>query len=148
QPKGAKKDVPGRLLDFLFGWLFRLFNAAFRKGTAGYTRVVGASLRGLAPLPVIALAAAGGWLGWQLPLFRSWLDRLALPAGVKGFLLNPGWVSSELRMAAGVIAGLLAGVLLTHLLRRGGDARLLRMGLTGSAVVLLGYGGLLANTWY
>ncbi|MFO0844236.1 MAG: efflux RND transporter permease subunit [Gemmataceae bacterium] len=148
QPKGAKKDLLGRLLDFLFGWLFWLFNAAFRKGTAGYTRVVGASLSGLAPLPVVGLAAAGGWLGWQLPRFGPWLDRLGLPAGVKGFLLSPAWVSSELRMAAGVVAGLLVGALLIRLLRRWGDVRLLRLGLTGSVVVLLGYGGLLANTWY
>src|SRR5438309_1383330 len=29
QPRGAKKDPLGRLLDGLLGWFFRLFNAAF-----------------------------------------------------------------------------------------------------------------------
>ena len=30
QPRGAKKDLLGRLLDLLLGWFFRLFNWAFR----------------------------------------------------------------------------------------------------------------------
>src|SRR5262249_5201525 len=44
-PRGARKDALGRLLDFLFGWFFRLFNRAFRWATGGYTAVVGRLLR-------------------------------------------------------------------------------------------------------
>src|SRR5436309_11181674 len=40
QPSGAKKDLFGRLLDLVLGWFFRLFNFSFKKGTAGYPRVV------------------------------------------------------------------------------------------------------------
>src|SRR5260370_32707703 len=29
-PRGAQQDLLGRLLDFLFGWFFSLFNCSFR----------------------------------------------------------------------------------------------------------------------
>src|SRR5208282_4891614 len=33
QPRGARKDPLGQLLEFCLGWFFRLFNWAFRRGT-------------------------------------------------------------------------------------------------------------------
>src|SRR5438874_7257623 len=68
-PRGAKKDLLGRLLDFLFGWFFRLFNWAFRRGIGLYTGIVGLALRGSA----IVLLLYGGlvlltwWTSTQLP---------------------------------------------------------------------------------
>ncbi|MGH7170121.1 MAG: efflux RND transporter permease subunit, partial [Gemmataceae bacterium] len=53
QPNGAKKDWFGRLLDLLLGRFFRLFNAAFRQSTRGYTRMVGLMLRGSAVVLVL-----------------------------------------------------------------------------------------------
>src|SRR5437764_2244356 len=48
QPKGERKDAPGRLLDFTLGWFFRLFNWSFKLGTNTYLRTVGVVLRGSA----------------------------------------------------------------------------------------------------
>src|SRR5205823_3786626 len=59
QPRGARKDLPGRLLDLLLGWFFRLFNAAFRSSSHGYTRLVGRALRASA----VVLVLYGGLLG-------------------------------------------------------------------------------------
>src|SRR5947209_13924480 len=64
--RGAKKDVPGRMLDLFLGWFFRLFNWGFRRATGGYTRVVGRALRGSAV--VLALYAgllALTWIGFH-----------------------------------------------------------------------------------
>jgi multidrug efflux pump len=71
QPKSAKKDWFGRLLDFTLGWFFRLFNATFQRGINGYTRVVGASLRGSA----FVLVLYGGLLG------LTWWTSTKLPSG-------------------------------------------------------------------
>jgi multidrug efflux pump len=70
QPRGAKKDPFGRMLDFSLGWFFRLFNWGFRRTTSLYTRVVGLALRGSA----IVLVVYGGlllltwWTSAQLPV--------------------------------------------------------------------------------
>jgi multidrug efflux pump len=70
QPRGAKKDLFGQLLDLLLGWLFRIFNWSFRFGSGVYQRTVALALRG----SLIVLAIYGGLLGltwWtsnQLPL--------------------------------------------------------------------------------
>ncbi len=53
KPKGAKKDIFARLLDFLFGWFFRLFNWGFKRATNAYLRVVGMMLRGAAIVLVL-----------------------------------------------------------------------------------------------
>src|SRR5438045_7324054 len=45
QPKGARRDPLGRLLDWTLGWFFRLFNVSFRKGVGLYTRLVSGGLR-------------------------------------------------------------------------------------------------------
>jgi multidrug efflux pump len=71
QPKGAKKDVLGRALDFTLGWFFKLFNWGFRHTTNTYTRVVGMSLR----VSFLVLAVYGGLLG------LTWLISAKLPAG-------------------------------------------------------------------
>ncbi|HEY7424191.1 MAG TPA: efflux RND transporter permease subunit [Gemmataceae bacterium] len=66
RPHGAKKDLPGRILDGLLGWFFRLFNTAFRWGTRRYTGLVGRALRGSA----VVLLLYGGllvltWVGFN-----------------------------------------------------------------------------------
>ena len=45
QPRGAKKDWFGLLLDRVFGWLFRGFNAAFGKTVSVYVPTVGRLIR-------------------------------------------------------------------------------------------------------
>src|SRR5206468_2106481 len=40
KPAGARKDPFGRLLDFVLGWFFRLFNRTFTYGTGAYLRGV------------------------------------------------------------------------------------------------------------
>jgi multidrug efflux pump len=84
QPKGAKKDVVGRLLDFSLGWFFRLFNFAFRHGTKAYTRSVRLALRG----SIIVLFLYGGLLSltyWEFGRLPSGY----IPAQDKGYLLIP-----------------------------------------------------------
>lgn len=71
QPRGAKKDLPGRLLDLLLGWFFRGFNAVFRRAAVGYTHLVGVTLRGSA----LILVLYGGLLG------LTWWTFSRLPAG-------------------------------------------------------------------
>src|SRR5262245_14054080 len=53
-----KKDLPSRLMDKLFGWLFRPFNRAFAWGGNKYAGAVGGVLR----KSVIALVLYGGLL--------------------------------------------------------------------------------------
>ncbi len=69
QPRGAKKDLAGRLLDLLLGWFFRLFNWGFARVTGGYVRLVGLALRGSAVVMVIygGLLALTGWTYSSLP---------------------------------------------------------------------------------
>jgi multidrug efflux pump len=38
---GAKKDAPQRVIDFLFGWFFTVFNWVFRRGATGVASVLG-----------------------------------------------------------------------------------------------------------
>jgi multidrug efflux pump subunit AcrB len=59
QPRGAKKDLPGRILDLVLGWFFRLFNATFRRATGAYTGVVGLALRGCAVVLVLYVGMLG-----------------------------------------------------------------------------------------
>ncbi len=140
QPSGAKKDWFGRLLDFVFGWFFWLFNEAFQHIKAAYLWVVGASLCRSAPVSVLLLGVVGGFLGWELPMIGVWLERLGLPA----------WINSELRIIVGLAAGLIVGGLIYRGLDRlaGSYRRFLSLRMAGSAVVLLAYGGLLADTLY
>src|SRR5207245_789463 len=68
-PRGARKDLFGRLLDFLLGWLFRLFNWTFRRGTGLYLGVVQLALRGSAIVLVLygGLLLVTWWTHEQLP---------------------------------------------------------------------------------
>ena len=68
-PRGAKRDLLGRLLDLLLGWFFRLFNWSFRHSTTIYTRVVGLALRGSAIVLVVygGLLALTWWTSTRLP---------------------------------------------------------------------------------
>jgi hydrophobe/amphiphile efflux-1 (HAE1) family protein len=59
QPRGAPPDRLTRLLDGLFGWIFRPFNWAFARGSAGYGSAVNRVIRRSG----IALAVYGGLLG-------------------------------------------------------------------------------------
>jgi multidrug efflux pump len=69
--RGARKDLPGRTLDAVLGWFFRLFNAAFRRSTAAYTGVVGRLLRASS----LVLVVYGGLLG------LTWWTSHRLPTG-------------------------------------------------------------------
>jgi multidrug efflux pump len=70
QRRGAKKDIPGRVLDFSLGWFFALFNWAFRRGTSAYASIVSRAVRGSA----VVLTVYGGllvltwWTSAQLPV--------------------------------------------------------------------------------
>lgn len=82
QPHGAKKDLPARILDFTFGWFFRLFNGFFDLCTGIYTRIVGVSLR----LNFLVLVVYGGLL------YATWWGFSHTPSGFipqqdKGYLL-------------------------------------------------------------
>jgi multidrug efflux pump len=94
QPRGAKKDVLGRLLDLTLGWFFRLFNAVFRRAAHGYTRVVGLALKATAVVLVIYSVLLGltylGFKGVPAPLrpesakglkLGSWDVANGMPAG-------------------------------------------------------------------
>ncbi len=58
KPRGGRRDPLTWLLDMTLGWLFGLFNAAFRAGTAAYAWSVGRLLR----LSILVLAAYVGLL--------------------------------------------------------------------------------------
>jgi multidrug efflux pump len=82
QPKDAKKDIPSRLLNLVFGWFFWLFNNGFRLATFGYVRTVGVSLRAI---PVVLIVYIG------LLALTIW-EFLNLPTGFiptqdKGYVL-------------------------------------------------------------
>jgi hydrophobe/amphiphile efflux-1 (HAE1) family protein len=82
QPRGARKDVVGRLLDLVLGWFFRLFNRSFSLSTTVYTRLVRLFLRG----SVIVLVVYAGLMlltGWG---FRQ-LPTGFIPSQDKGYLL-------------------------------------------------------------
>jgi multidrug efflux pump len=56
KPRGAREDVPTRLLNNAFGWLFRPFNRAF----AGLSGRYGSVVRGLTRRSAVALVVYGG----------------------------------------------------------------------------------------
>ena len=82
KPHGAKKDILTRLLDFCFGWFFRLFNSVFTVGTNGYTWIVGVLLR----VSVIALLIYGGLLCLTYWTFTQ-VPTGFIPDQDKGYLL-------------------------------------------------------------
>jgi multidrug efflux pump len=82
QPKGAPRDLLGRLLDTMFGWLFRLFNVTFQRGTSFYERLVRHALR----LSALVLAIYGVLVGLTWWGFTQ-LPTGFIPAQDKGYLL-------------------------------------------------------------
>src|SRR6478736_3363244 len=69
RPHGTPPDRLTRVIDFLFGWLFRLFNRAFRRGSDGYGSVVGRVIRrrGLVLAMYAVLVAVTGVSFSRLP---------------------------------------------------------------------------------
>jgi multidrug efflux pump len=53
QPRGAKKDIVGRILNFCLGWFFALFNWGFGLTTNTYTRAVSLAVRGSALILIL-----------------------------------------------------------------------------------------------
>src|SRR5207237_579490 len=86
QPVGAKRDPFGRLLDFVLGWFFRLFNVSFQKGVGLYTRLVRGALRVsvLVLVVYVGLLTLTGWGFTRLPSgFIPSQDRGNLMAAVQ-----------------------------------------------------------------
>jgi multidrug efflux pump len=82
QPHGAKKDWLTRLLDAVFGWLFRGFNGLFMRGASVYERLVGLAIRGTA----LALLVYVGLLGLTYLGFKR-VPTGFVPAQDRGYLL-------------------------------------------------------------
>lgn len=82
RPHKAKQDPLTWLVNFLFGWFFRLFDWVFKTGTRGYTRVVG----GLIRIPLIVLIVYGGLVGLTVWGYQA-LPTGFIPAQDKGYLI-------------------------------------------------------------
>lgn len=82
RPHGAARDPLTRVLDFLLGWFFRLFNLTFNASSALYTKLVGGLLR----VSVLALVVYAGLLGvtyWEFNRVPTGF----IPQQDKGYLL-------------------------------------------------------------
>ncbi|MEO6103925.1 MAG: multidrug efflux RND transporter permease subunit [Pseudoxanthomonas sp.] len=86
KPHDAKKDAPSRLIDRLFGWLFRPFNRFFKRGSERYEGAVSRALgrRGAVFAVYFVLLIAAGVMFKAVPTgFIPLQDKLYLIAGVK-----------------------------------------------------------------
>ncbi len=86
KPHGAAPDRLTRLIDFLFGWLFRPFNRFFNKSSEKYQGAVSRSLRRRGAVFVIylvLLGATGSLFKLVPPGFIPVQDKMYLIAGVK-----------------------------------------------------------------
>ncbi|HEL9828759.1 TPA: multidrug efflux RND transporter permease subunit, partial [Klebsiella pneumoniae] len=86
KPHGAKKDLPTRLIDRLFGWIFRPFNRIFLRSSNGYQGLVSKTLgrRGAVFAVYLLLLCAAGVMFKVVPGgFIPTQDKLYLIGGVK-----------------------------------------------------------------
>jgi multidrug efflux pump len=67
KPHKAKKDLVTRVIDFLFGWFFRLFNTGLEKLNQGYVVALGQVVR----LSVLVLCVYVGLLGLTYLGFKT-----------------------------------------------------------------------------
>jgi hydrophobe/amphiphile efflux-1 (HAE1) family protein len=82
RPHQAKPDPLTWLVNFLFGWFFRLFDWLFKRGTRGYTRIVG----GLIRVPLLVLFVYGGLVALTIWGYQA-LPTGFIPAQDKGYLI-------------------------------------------------------------
>ena len=86
KPHDAAKDAPSRLIDRLFGWIFRPFNRFFKRNSERYQGTVSRSLshRGrVFAVYAVLLLATGLVFSWVPRGFIPIQDKLYLIAGVK-----------------------------------------------------------------
>jgi multidrug efflux pump len=86
KPHGAAPDAPTRLIDRLFGWLFRRFNRLFTGSAERYQAAVARALRGRGAVFAVyaVLLAAAGLMFQVVPGgFIPTQDKLYLIGGVK-----------------------------------------------------------------
>lgn len=86
KPHGAKKDIPTRIIDRLFGWLFRPFNRFFNKSSERYQQGVSRALhrRGAVFMIYVLLLGATAFMFKTVPGgFIPTQDKLYLIGGVK-----------------------------------------------------------------
>jgi multidrug efflux pump len=86
KPHGAAKDAPSRLIDRLFGWLFRPFNRFFNSSSHRYQGAVSRILgrRGAVFAVYVGLLLATGVMFKLVPAgFIPTQDKMYLIAGVK-----------------------------------------------------------------
>lgn len=86
RPHDAAKDAPSRLIDRLFGWLFRPFNRFFKKNSQRYEGAVSRALsrRGAVFAVYLVLLVGAGVMFKLVPGgFIPLQDKLYLIAGVK-----------------------------------------------------------------
>ncbi|MFO0975244.1 MAG: multidrug efflux RND transporter permease subunit [Planctomycetaceae bacterium] len=82
RPAHGPQDWLTRLLNLLFGWLFRVFNFGMRWSVSGYTAMTGRLLR----VPVLVLVVYVGLLGLTWAGFKS-LPTGFIPSQDKGYLV-------------------------------------------------------------
>ncbi len=86
KPHDAKKDAPSRLIERLFGWVFRPFNRFFKRGSQRYEGAVSRALgkRGAVFAVYVVLLFGAGVMFKVVPTgFIPLQDKLYLIAGVK-----------------------------------------------------------------
>jgi multidrug efflux pump len=86
KPHDAKKDIPTRIIDRLFGWLFRPFNRFFNKSSERYQQGVSRALhrRGAVFMVYVLLLCATAFMFKTVPGgFIPTQDKLYLIGGVK-----------------------------------------------------------------
>ncbi|WP_369673827.1 multidrug efflux RND transporter permease subunit OqxB [Klebsiella pneumoniae] len=83
KPHGAKKDLPTRLIDRLFGWIFRPFNRFFLRSSNGYQGLVGRRRGAVFAVYLLLLCAAGVMFKVVPGGFIPTQDKLYLIGGVK-----------------------------------------------------------------